>query len=222
MGLVVGQQSLVDDPEFNEAIRWMYDKGITNYAQASSYLPFETVNREQMAKMLAAFARAMQLTSVRNEASCVFSDVPETSAFYSAIQSVCSYGVMNGNQGKFQPQASVSKAEFIAMLIRLIEGRALDETQDPRWQAYYQKAIDLSLISAQDTVTFSAPIVRYEVAIFFYRMKTSLTMYHNLNDTRLPDEILRTMEKVASGEQNQGIAKVFVDVLALNNTAFKA
>lgn len=97
----------------------------------------------------------------------------------------------------------------------------MDETKNPRWTDYYQKAIDLSLISAQDTVTFSVPIVRYEVAIFFYRMKTRLTMFNNLNDTHLPDEIFNTMEDMSSSGNSQSSAKVFVDVLALNDSAFK-
>ncbi|MDR0369800.1 MAG: hypothetical protein LBH96_04790 [Candidatus Peribacteria bacterium] len=69
------------------------------------------------------------------------------------------------------------------MLIRLVEGKSLDENISPRWMNYYKKAIELSLISAQDTVTFSQPITRYEVAIFLYRLKVRLTMFNNLNDT---------------------------------------
>lgn len=221
LSLIAGNQALVDDPEFHEAVKWMYDKGITSYNEVLAFMPFETVTREQMAKMLSAFAEAVDLTTVRNESACTFSDVPESSAFFSAIHNVCLYGVMNGSNGKFNPRQTVSKAEFIAMLVRLVEGRALDESKTPRWVEYYQKAIDLSLISPQDTVTFSSPIARYEVAIFFYRLKTRLTMFLNLNDVHLPDEIVKTMEEVSAEGSSQKVAKVYVDVLALNNSAFK-
>ncbi|MBQ7073736.1 hypothetical protein IJM86_01445 [bacterium] len=79
-------------------------------------------------------------------------------------------------------------------MIRLFEGKKLDENTDPWWLNYYQRAIDLSLISAQDTVTFDKEISRYEVAVFLYRLKVRLTMYNNLNDTIIPDEIIKTLE----------------------------
>ncbi|GHW02551.1 hypothetical protein AGMMS50249_3370 [candidate division SR1 bacterium] len=221
LDLIAGNQALVDDPEFNEAIRWMNDKQITNYATPMSYMPFQTVTREQMAKMIAGFAKATSLMIVRNEGSCSFSDVAKDSEFLSSIYEVCTYGVMNGSNGKFNPKQTVTKAEFISMIIRLVEGNTINENVNPRWTNYYQKAIDLSIISAQDTITFTSPIVRYEVAIFFYRLKTRLTMYNNLNNSLLPDEIIKTMENTSPDGENNTSAKVFIDVLALNNVAFK-
>jgi hypothetical protein len=35
--LIVGNTSLTDDPEFNEAIHWMYDVGITKYGTVDTY-----------------------------------------------------------------------------------------------------------------------------------------------------------------------------------------
>jgi hypothetical protein len=128
---------------------------------------------------------------------------------------------MNGNNGKFNPQQVVTKAEFVAMLIRLFEGKALDEAVVPWWKLYYEKAIELSLISAQDTVTFSAPIARYEVATFLYRLKVRLTMYSNLNDTKLADEIVRTLEDTTLSGDTKKSGKVYIDILAINNAAFK-
>jgi hypothetical protein len=194
LDLIAGNISLENDPEFNEAIHRMYDVEITKYATSDSYQPFQTLTREQVAKMLDKFATATQLTTVRNPASCSFSDVVSSSEFKDAITRVCQYGVMNGTNGKFNPTQTVTKAEFVAMLIRLFEGKALDESVSPRWTNYYKRAIELSLISAQDTVTFQSPIARYEVAIFLYRLKVRLTMYSNLNDTILADEIVRTLE----------------------------
>lgn len=222
LDLIAGNQALIDDPEFNEAIRRMKDKWITNYAIPESFMPFQTVTREQMAKMLASFAKAISLTTIRNEWICTFSDVPQSSEYFTSIQEICSYGVMNWTNNKFNPKLTITKAEFITMLVRLVEWKSLNESKNPRWTDYYQKAIDLSLISAQDTVTFNAPIARYEVAIFFYRLKTRLTMYNNLNNSLLPDEIIKTLEDNSSQENPKSSAKIYIDVLALNNSAFKA
>jgi hypothetical protein len=221
LDLIVGGTSLANDPEFNEAIRWMYDAGITDYNMSDTYMPFQTLTREQVAKMLDKFAIATNLNVVRNTSTCTFSDVASTSEFSSFITHVCQYGVMNGTNGKFFPQQVVTKAEFIAMLMRLFEGKALDENVFPWWKNYYDKAIELRLISAQDTVTFSAPIARYEVATFLYRLKVRLTMYTNLNDTKIADEIVRMLEDTTSSGASKKSGKTYVDVLALNNSAFK-
>lgn len=220
LDLIVGDTSLADDPEFNEAIHWMYDVGITKYGTVDTYLPFQTITRGQVAKMLDSFASVTNLTTIRNHSTCTFSDVASNSEFKSAITNVCQYGVMMWTNGKFLPNQVVTKAEFIAMLIRLVEGKSLDENVSPRWMNYYKKAIELSLISAQDTVTFSQPITRYEVAIFLYRLKVRLTMFNNLNDTKLPDEIVKTIEDTTwSGDSKQS-GKIYVDILSLNNAAF--
>lgn len=40
---------------------------------------------------------------------------------------------MQGEKGKFNPERILTKAEFIAMLIRLSEGKHLNEQESPRW-----------------------------------------------------------------------------------------
>ncbi|MDR2540699.1 MAG: S-layer homology domain-containing protein [Candidatus Peribacteria bacterium] len=220
LDLIAGNTALTTNPEFNEAIHWMYDVGITSFNTTDAYMPFQTLTREQLAKMLDKFAIANNLTTVRNTAPCTFSDVKSDSEFAPSIKNVCQYGIMVGGNGKFTPSQIVNKAEFIAMLIRLVEGKSLEENVSPRRANYYQKAIDLSLISAQDTITFQSPITRYEVAIFLYRLKVRLTMYNNLNDSKLADEIVRTLEETTTTGSSKKTAKIYVDILALNNSAF--
>jgi hypothetical protein len=220
LSLVLGDLSLADDPEFNEAISRMYDVGITDYRTPDAYMPFQKITREQMAKMLDKFATATQLTTVRTTSACTFSDVAVDSTFHAAITNVCQYGAMRGADGKFLPAAVVTKAEFIAALIRLFEGKSLDESQSPRWNAYYKKAIELSLISAQDTVSFPNPISRYEVAVFLYRMKVRRAMFNNLNDTKLADEVVRTLENTTLTGAEKKSGKITVDLVSLNNREF--
>ncbi|MDR2189707.1 MAG: S-layer homology domain-containing protein [Candidatus Peribacteria bacterium] len=220
LNLIVGDFSLVDDPEFNEAINRMYDAQITNYNTPDAYMPFQKITREQVAKMLDKFATATTLTTIRNPSPCSFSDVSSGSAFFTAISNVCKYGAMKGANGKFSPTEIVSKAEFIAILIRLFEGKSLDESLNPRWTEYYKKAIELSLISAQDTVSFPNAISRYEVALFLYRMKVRRTMFSNLNGTALTDEVVRTLENTTLSGEEKKSGKIAVDLVSLNNRDF--
>lgn len=219
--IIAGNETLTNSPEFIEAINWMYDMWMTSYNTTEAFMPYQTITRAQVAKMLDKFAIATNLTEIRNFWTCTFNDVPEDSEYKDAITRVCQYWIMAWSNDKFSPDKTVSKAEFVAMLIRLFDGKTLDETLNPRWTEYYKRAIEIWLISAQDTVTFTSEIARYEVAIFLYRLKVRLTMYNNLNSSQLSDEIVKTLDETQTTNEEWKIsAKVYVDILALNNSAF--
>ena len=221
LDIIAWNETLTDTPEFMESINWMYDNGMTSYNTTESFMPYQTITRAQVAKMLDKFATATNLTTVRNFWNCEFSDVDPQSEFKESITKVCQYGIMAGSNDKFSPDQTVTKAEFVAMLIRLFDWTTLDESLNPRWTAYYKRAIEIWLISAQDTVTFTSEITRYEVATYLYRLKVRLTMYNNLNSSQLSDEIIKTLDETQSTNEEWKITtKVYVDILALNNSAF--
>ena len=221
LDIIAGNETLTDSPEFMEAINWMYDMWMTSYNTTESFMPYNTITRAQVAKMLDKFAIATNMTEIRNFWNCDFSDVASGSEYKDAITRVCQYGIMAWSNDKFSPDQTVTKAEFIAMLIRLFDGKTLDETLTPRWTEYYKRAIEIWLISAQDTVTFTSEIARYDVATYLYRLKVRLTMYNNLNSSQLSDEILKSLDETQETNEEWKITtKVYVDILALNNSAF--
>ena len=221
LDIIAWNETLTDSPEFMEAINWMYDMWMTSYNTTESFMPYNTITRAQVAKMLDKFAIATNMTEIRNFWNCEFSDVSADSEFKDAITRVCQYWIMAWSNDKFSPDQTVTKAEFVAMLIRLFDGKTLDETLNPRWTAYYKRAIEIGLISAQDTVTFTSEIARYDVATYLYRLKVRLTMYNNLNSSQLSEEIVKTLDETQwTGEDWKITAKVYVDILALNNSAF--
>ena len=221
LAIIAWNKTLTDSSEFMESLNWMYDNGMTSYNTTESFMPYQTITRAQVAKMIDKFATATNLTTIRNQWNCEFSDVDSQSQYKDSITRVCQYGVMAGSNDKFSPNQIVTKAEFIAMLIRLFDWAKLDESINPWWTEYYKRAIEIWLISAQDTVSFTDEIARYDVATYLYRLKVRLTMYNNLNSTQLSDEILKTLsETVNTGEDWKLNVKVYVDILALNNSAF--
>ena len=221
LAIIAWNETLTDSSEFMESINWMYDNGMTSYNTTESFMPYQTITRAQVAKMLDKFATATNLTTIRNQWNCEFSDVDSQSQYKDSITKVCQYGIMAGSNDKFSPDQIVTKAEFIAMLIRLFDWVKLDESVNPWWTEYYKRAIEIWLISAQDTVSFTSEIARYDVATYLYRLKVRLTMYNNLNSTQLSDEILKTLsETVSTGENWKVNVKAYVDILALNNSAF--
>ena len=219
--IIAGNETLTDSPEFIESINWMYDMWMTSYNTTESFMPYNTITRAQVAKMLDKFAVATNMTEIRNFWTCEFSDVAAESEFKDAITRVCQYWIMAWAGDKFSPDQVVTKAEFVSMLIRLFDGKTLEENTNPRWLPYYKRAIENWLISAQDTVTFTSEIARYEVATYLYRLKVRLTMYNNLNSSQLSDEIVKTLDETQeTSEEWKVTAKVYVDILALNNSAF--
>ena len=221
LAIIAWNEKLTDSSEFMESLNWMYDNGMTSYNTTESFMPYQTITRAQVAKMLDKFATATNLTTVRNLWTCKFTDVDPQSEFKDSITKVCQYGVMAGSSDKFSPDQVVTKAEFIAMLIRLFDWAKLDESVNPWWTEYYKRAIEIWLISAQDTVSFTDEIARYDVATYLYRLKVRLTMYNNLNSTQLSDEVLKTLsETVATWDDWKVNVKAYVDILALNNSAF--
>ena len=221
LAIIAWNETLTDSSEFMESLNWMYDNGMTSYNTTESYMPYQTITRAQVAKMLDKFATATNLTTVRNEWNCEFSDVDSQSEFKDSITKVCQYGVMAWSNDKFSPDQIVTKAEFVAMLIRLFDWAKLDESINPWWTEYYKRAIEIWLISAQDTVSFTSEIARYDVATYLYRLKVRLTMYNNLNSTQLSDEVLKTLSETATTWDDWKInIKAYVDILALNNSAF--
>ena len=221
LDIIAWNEKLTDSSEFMESINWMYDNGMTSYNTTESFMPYQTITRAQVAKMLDKFATATNLTTIRNQWNCEFSDVDSQSEFKDSITKVCQYGIMAGSNDKFSPDQVVTKAEFVAMLIRLFDWAKLDESVNPWWTEYYKRAIEIWLISAQDTVSFTDNIARYDVATYLYRLKVRLTMYNNLNSTQLSDEVLKTLsETVTTGDGWKVNVKAYVDILALNNSAF--
>ncbi len=221
LAIIAWNETLTDSSEFMESLNWMYDNGMTSYNTTESFMPYQTITRAQVAKMIDKFATATNLTTIRNQWNCEFSDVDSQSEFKDSITRVCQYGVMAGSSDKFSPDQVVTKAEFIAMLIRLFDWAKLDESVNPWWTEYYKRAIEIWLISAQDTVSFTDEIARYDVATYLYRLKVRLTMYNNLNSTQLSDEILKTLSETVTTWENWKVnVKAYVDILALNNSAF--
>ena len=115
----------------------MRDHGLTSAKEIAGYAPFDPLTREQAAKMFTQFAKALHFSALSGSVSCSFSDLAKADATLKAsIQEACSLGLMQGNKGAFEPKAGMTKAQFITMLIRLTEGKRLDEHVNP-WRANY-------------------------------------------------------------------------------------
>ena len=62
----------------------------------------------------------------------------------------------------------MTKAEFLAVLVRSIDGDR-DETKRPRRQDYYTQAYERWLTNETDPNAIDKTLTRYEVALLLYR-----------------------------------------------------
>lgn len=212
-----------NDPELQEAVSWMYENGFTMHQTTNAFQPFTLLNREQAAKIINTFAWLYGWAiNLLPESSCTFTDLGETPEdLIPHIINACRQWLVVGVGNTFNPKQSMTKAQFIVALIRLLEGKQLDERTDPWWKNYFELARAIEVVAAGDAITFDNAITRYEVAVFLYRFKVKYLILKNLNNSRLPNEIVSML----SGSIKTGISglpewEVFVNVPLLTDSNF--
>lgn len=222
-GSLADSLSVNNDPELLEAIRWMNDNGLTSYKTIPEYKPFEILNREQAAKILTMFASIYNFSSINTTLSCAFEDINDADAsLTSYIQEACRLGIMQGSNGYFSPKLTITKSQFIAAIMRLFQGKKLDETKNPRRTEYFEAAQEMGMVGPADAVTFDNPITRYEVALFLYRFKVKYQILQNLNSDTIQNQIISTVPgSIMTGTNNMPQANVYVDMNLLNNGNFE-
>lgn len=214
-----------NDPELIEAINRMYDNWLTQFSNPATYNPFWSLTRDASAKVLDIFSNLLNLSKnnswyIPNE--CTFTDLWSTDeTLKTHIQNVCSKWLMKWSNWLFKPTESMTKAQFVSSLIRMFEGQSLDESVFPRWKNYFDKAIELGIVSASDWVNFDNLISRYEVALFIYRFKVKYIMLNNINQSKIQDEIISTVPwSISTWANNKPQANVYVDINMINNSTF--
>ena len=212
-----------NDPELQEAISWMYENGFTMHQTTATFQPFTLLNREQAAKIINTFAGLYGWAiNLLPESSCTFTDLGETPEdLIPHIVNACRQGLIVGAWSKFNPKQSMTKAQFIVALIRLLEWKQLDERVNPRWKNYFELARAIEVVTAGDAITFDNSITRYEVAVFLYRFKVKYLILKNLNNSRLPNEIVSMLSgSIKTSVSGLPEAEVFVNVPLLSDSNF--
>lgn len=224
-GTLADSLSINNDPELFEAIRWMNDNGLTNFKTIPDYKPFEILLREQAAKVISLFANIYNFGNASGwiiSNDCAFKDITDTDAsLVPYVQQVCNLGVMQWSDGYFNPKGTINKSQFIAAIIRLFEGKKLDETTSPRWKNYFEKAQEMGMIGPADAVTFENPITRYEVALFLYRFKVKYQILQNMNSNTVQNQIVSTVPwSTKTWLNDMPESNVYVDMNLLQNGNF--
>lgn len=198
--------------EFQQALSWMFNNGLTRYSDETDYRPDDNLTREEVAKIIWQAYTVLGYTATVKNTNCSFSDMNEVDPSLSGyVVHACQRGLFKGSNGKFLPRNTISRPEAIAVLIRMFEGKTSNESKDPRRGDYYLKAWALGLTTVNNQTAFNQEISRREIAIYIARIKNIIL-----------DPALRTLSlgKISdmSGASTQADTGVLGSFESLNNS----
>ena len=167
--------------EIDKALYWMYNNGLTKYDTLSGYRPDDPLLREEAAKIIGQAYDILGYSKEVKNNSCSFSDADTFDpSLASYIADTCAYWIFRWSNGNFLAHKSLSKAEALTVLIRILEWGLSSEEFNPWWTLYFVKAKNISLTNEADVNSLDRPITRREIALLMYRFK-SLVLDTNLN-----------------------------------------
>jgi len=126
--------------EIDQALSMAYQFGITKYDNLTEFRSESLVTREQIAKMMLQFAKAMSRAGKQWSFTCSFTDLNTTDpTLTNYITDACKQGMIKWWDNAFHPQGNVSYAQAITMLMRVMNWSQTEPEQ--RWTPYEQYAI---------------------------------------------------------------------------------
>ncbi len=204
------------DPELIEAVRWMYDQGLTKFQDIKKYQPEEILTRGQAAKIFDVFSTALGRKTDDGllPNACVFNDISQLSKeSILHIQNVCKKGLLHWKNGKFDPKWEMLKSQFMVILVRLFDDKKINTAPTtPWWKGYFERARELGLVDISDVNSFDKVIRRYEVALFLYRFNVRYNIVNNINTSTINKQLITTIEKTEIIKDKKKQIDAYIDM----------
>lgn len=168
-GIVTEGLSSEQNPILQSAVLWMWINNMTRFGDVTSYRPFDTLSKQAASKIMGQFHKTFVGGGVVND-SCQFDDIDEADqTLVQDIIYVCERGIFKWWANIFSPNKTLTKAEFVIGLLRIFgEDEWITQNTNPRWQWYFDKAVELWIVSQSEFTSFDSPLTRYEVATMLY------------------------------------------------------
>ncbi len=213
-----------EDPELREAVFWMYQHWMTEYDTADKFRAFDQIERQEAAKFIWAFHQQFINTwdeDIKIPARCYFKDLSDAKdELKPYILYDCAEWIFDWQDGRFHPTHSLTKAEFVASLIRMF-GKKYTTTWNVVWRKpYFDQWLKLWLVNYVDRITFDKPITRYEVALILYRFRIKYQLLENLNSDNIENLIISMIQNSEKEIDWHKIWKVYITVTKLKDQDF--
>ena len=115
---------VVSGQYYTDAVAWANANGIVTGYGNGKFGPNDIVTREQLAAILYRYAQYKKYdVSVGEDTNILSYDDAQSVSAYAipAMQWACGAGIVNGSNGKLNPQNNATRAEVAAMLMRYCE-----------------------------------------------------------------------------------------------------
>ena len=163
--------------ELYDAITWMYDNELTIYKDPKQFWVYNEMTREQSSKFFSNFYKTVFEKPLIMPSENPFNDIDNADpTLIDYIKYSYNLWLFKGTNWKFMPFNSITKAQSLAVIIRMIAW-VLDESWTKWYSEYLRRAENLNLL---DNITYSFEtldnenIKRWDVALILYRLYLSI------------------------------------------------
>ncbi|MDR3169101.1 MAG: hypothetical protein LBU27_05050 [Candidatus Peribacteria bacterium] len=163
----------------------MYENGLTIYNNTTTYRPKDLVSREESAKLVGQLYQVLQFEQIKRGGDCNFVDTNKFNLSLAPfITKTCERGIFQGNGAthEFMPYDSLTKAQVLAVLTRILEGKMSNETANPRRIEYYVKMKQIGITNVSNLDLIDLPLTREEMALLLYRFKNLIIKSDGTNN----------------------------------------
>lgn len=177
-------------PNFaTDVLPWMTSNGLTKFSTTAEFRGQDSIVRGEAAKFVASFGVLKNLPETFS--ACTFSDLDwYDSTLTPHIMNACKLWLLKWGNGKFSPNATLTEAQALAIVIRSVDG-IQDETMSPWYKAYFTKAQELGLITNETlTSVNTTQVTRAKLWTRFY-LSTEEGMKMIDNDIMKADTMMK-------------------------------
>lgn len=174
------QNKLVRDwmTEIERAIKWMYNNWLTMYDNSNDFRWYDPITRQEVSKFITVFAKNVLNKNIDSNIKVSYNDTKNAdNSLKDYIIQSSQLWVFKWSNGNFLPFNKLTRAQAIAVILRLTSWVASDTTQWKWYTNYYQTADWFSLIKwmwFEFNALDSVYIKREELAVLLYRYNSLL------------------------------------------------
>ena len=178
---IVDSRELSTNEEFKRALAFLYVYDMTMFNTIDKFQPNMRLTRQQAAKIFTNFATNVLCRNPDTSIQPSYSDVGNVSTENKKyITQAYQLWLMKGwKNNTFKPFKEISKAEFNAVLIRLILDTKLSENSDIRYEEYNRVATEIGIITQWAD---STPLARKNATLMLFRAYKNQSYEENSQD----------------------------------------
>lgn len=157
-----------DATPLEKAFDFAYTKGITTTISVDDFRAKSSITRQEAAKMLVEMTLSVynkEYSSMPNDCTVAYKDEylfwPTLKDY---VYDACALNLMKGDNGFFNPNGNITRWQALAVIMRAVDGWK-EETTNPWWMVYADRAKELGLITFTDSdyKWFDKAITRWEL-----------------------------------------------------------